>query len=299
VRAEFHSGLCMTNPNHLMLIFYIVTEMVRVLIYHDGHPEYLRMCYVEGEIYDNGEIEKDVLSITVWESKLHELGYRNRGDYWYKLDDEWSVNGLSHIRNDSDIITLIDRILTENRSVLHLYVDHETDVPNIIDPTEQPADVEILSVGDDRDVGDAYVEKGVGNDGDVEDAYVEKGVGEDTYDESDDPDYEVDESDENLSGYETTDAEDEDLYTSVRRGKSKEDTYEKFDWFGVGAFSNAHDKDAISFDSADSEREMESLSSYSDDVKAFQTQERRKKKIRYRDFTEHDLKGKTVLKKRL
>jgi hypothetical protein len=105
------------------------------------------------------------------------------------------------------------------------------------------------------------------------------------------------ESDENLSGYETIDAEDEDLYTSVRRGKSKEDTHEKFDWFGVGAFSNAHYKDAISSDSADSEREMESLSSDSDDVNASQTRGRRKKEIRYRDFTEHDLKGKIVLEK--
>jgi hypothetical protein len=264
--------------------------MVRVLIYHGGHPEYLRMCNVEGEIYDNGEIDEDVLSIAVWESKLHELGYRNRSDYWYKLDDEWSINGLSYIRNDSDIITMIDRILTKNRSVLHLYVDHQTDMPDLIDPTKQPPDVEILRVGDEGDLGDAYVEKGVGED---------ERVGKDSYDESDDPDYEADELDENLTGYETTDAEDEDLYTSVTRGKSKEDTHEKFDWFGVGAFSNAHDKDAISSDSADSEQEMESLSSYSDDVKAFQTQERRKKKIRYRDFTEHDLKGKTVLKKRL
>jgi hypothetical protein len=74
---------------------------------------------------------------------------------------------------------------------LHLYVDHETDVLDIIDPTEQPADVEILRVGDEGDVGDAYVEKGVGDEGDVVDAYVGKGVGEDTYDESDDPDYEV------------------------------------------------------------------------------------------------------------
>lgn len=48
------------------------------------------------------------------------------------------------------------------------------------------------------------LKKGVGED---------EGVGEDSYDESDDPDYEVDESDENLSGYKTTDAEDEDLYT--------------------------------------------------------------------------------------
>jgi hypothetical protein len=263
VRVEFHSGLCMTNPNHLMLIFYIVIEMVRVLIYHGGHSEYLRMCYVGGEIYDNGEIDEDVLSIMVWESKLHELGYRNRGDYWYKLDDEWSVNGLSHIRNDSDIITLIDRILTENRSVLHLYIDHETDVPDIFDPTEQPTDVEILRVGDEGDVGDAYVEKGVGED---------EGVGEDTYDESDNPDYEVDELDENLS---------------------------RVDWFGVGTFFNAHDTDAISSDSTKSEWEMESLSSDSNDVNASQTRGRLKKKIIYRDFIEHDLKGKIVLEKGL
>jgi hypothetical protein len=216
------------------------------------------------------------------------LGYRNRSDYWYKLDDEWSVNDLSHIRNDSNIITMIDQILTENRSALHLYVDHQTDVPDLIDPTKQPADVEILRVGDEGDVGDAYVEKGVGKD---------EEVGEDSYDESDDPDYEADESDENLIGYETTYAEDEDFYTSVTRGKSKEDTHEKFDWFGVGAFSNAHDKDVISSDSADSEREMESLSSESDDVNTSQAQGRRKKKIRYQDFTEHDLKGKIFLEK--
>lgn len=66
----------------------------------------------------------------------------------------------------------------------------------------------------------------------------------------------------------------------------------------MGAFSNAHDKDAISYDFADSERKMESLSSDSDEVNASQTQGRRKKKIKYRDFTEHDLKGKIVLEKR-
>jgi len=187
------------------------------------------MYYVGGEIYDDGEIEENVLSITVWKSKLHELGYRNRGDYSYKLDDEWSVNGLSHIRNDSDIITMIDWMLTENRSVLHLYVDHDTNVPNLIDLTKQPPDVEILRVGDEGDVGDAYVEKGV---------WEDEGVGDDSYDEFDDPDYEVDESNENLSEYETTDAEDEDLYTSITRGKSKENTHKKFDWFRVSAFSN-------------------------------------------------------------
>lgn len=63
MRVEFHSSLCMTNPNHLMLIFYLVIEMVRVLIYHGGHPEYLRMGYAGGEIYDNGEIDEDVLYI--------------------------------------------------------------------------------------------------------------------------------------------------------------------------------------------------------------------------------------------
>jgi hypothetical protein len=55
--------------------------------------------------------------------------------------------------------------------------------------------------------------------------------------------------------------------------------------------------DAISSDSADSEQEMESLSSESDDVNASQTRGRPKKKIRYQDFNEHDLKGKIFLEK--
>lgn len=40
-------------------------------------PEYLRMTYVGGEIYDLGETDEDLLSITHWGKKLHSLGYRN------------------------------------------------------------------------------------------------------------------------------------------------------------------------------------------------------------------------------
>jgi hypothetical protein len=110
--------------------------MVRVLIYCGGYPEYLRMTYVGGEIYDQGEIDEDLLSITHWGKKLHSLGYRNHSGFWCKLDDEWSDNGLHHIRNDSDVIELIGMIQTKNTRVLHLYVDHETDVADLIDPTE-------------------------------------------------------------------------------------------------------------------------------------------------------------------
>jgi hypothetical protein len=235
--------------------------MVRVLIYHGGYPEYLRMCYVGGEIYDQGEIDVDVLSITDWTSKLKELGYKNYSSYWYKLDDEVSDKGLSHICNDSDVITLIGRILTDNRKVLHLYVDHETDEADLIDPTEQPIDASEFCLLDGGGVQDGVVE----------------GVGE-----------------ENLSDYDTTDAEYEDLSTTDVRGKNNETMIE---WFGAGAYSNVHDVDVVSSDSADSERDIESLSSESDNVEA--TRSRRNKKIKYPEFTEHDLKGKIKLKKGL
>jgi hypothetical protein len=52
--------------------------------------------------------------------------------------------------------------------------------------------------------------------------------------------------------------------------------------------------DVISSDSADSERDMDSLSLESDDVNA--SRSGCKKKIRYPEFTEHDLKGKIKLK---
>lgn len=263
--------------------------MVRVLIYCGGYPEYLCMTYVRGEIYDQGEIDEDLISITHWGKKLHSLGYRNHSGFWCKLDEEWSDNGLYHIRNDSDVIELIGMIQTKNTRVLHLYVDHETDVADLIDPTEQPTDIE-RGVGEDGVIEDANVERGVGGKGGVEDANVEEGVGEDS---SDDPDYEVS-GDENLSEYETTDAEDEDLYTNVRRGKNMEDTHNNFDWFGVGATSNAPNVDVISTDSDDSERDMDSLSSESDDANASRSG---RKKIRYPDFTENDLKGKIKLKK--
>jgi hypothetical protein len=63
------------------------------------------------------------------------------------------------------------------------------------------------------------------------------------------------------------------------RGKNKEDFHGKFDWFGVGASFNAHVGDVVSFDSADNEWDMESLSSNMDDVNA--SWPGRKKKIRY------------------
>jgi hypothetical protein len=269
--------------------------MVRVLIYCGGYPEYLRMTYVGGEIYDQGEIDEDLLSITHWGKKLHSLGYRNHSGFWCKLDNEWSDNGLHHIRNDSDVIELIGMIQTKNTRVLHLYVDHKTNVAGLIDPTEQLADVE-RGVGEEGAIEDANVEKGVVNEGSVEDASVEEGVGEKEgvgEDSSDDPDYEAS-GDENLSKYETTDAEDEDLYTNVRRRKNIKDIHNKFDWFGVGATSNARDVDVISSDSADIERDMDSLSSKSDDMNASRSG---RKKIRYPEFTENDLKGKIKLKK--
>lgn len=52
------------------------------------------------------------------------------------------------------------------------------------------------------------------------------------------------------------------------RVKNKETLHGKFEWFGVGASSKAHDGDVVSSNSDDSERDMESLSSESDDGEA-------------------------------
>jgi hypothetical protein len=204
--------------------------------------------------------------------------------YWYKLDDEVSDNGLAHIRNDNDVVNLIGRILTENRRVLHLYVEHHTDQSNLIEPTDQLAEPSELCLA----VGEGLLDAG-----------VEKVVGEDS---SDDADYEASSSGESddrskLSDYETTDAEDEELYTTVLRGKNKDNVHGKFEWFGLGISSNVDDGEVVPSDSADSDGDMESLSSESDEEQGTQTQ--RKKKIKYPEFTEHDLKGKIKLKKGL
>jgi len=86
--------------------------------------------------------------------------------------------------------------------VLHLYVDHKIDVADLIDPTEQLADVK-KGVGEEEVVEDANVEIGAGDEEGVEDVGVDKGVGEEEgvgEDSFDDPDYEAS-GDENLSGY--------------------------------------------------------------------------------------------------
>jgi hypothetical protein len=55
-----------------------------------------------------------------------------------------------------------------------------------------------------------------------------------------------------------------------------------------------HDGDVVSSDSTDSEQDMESFSSEFDSGEA--TRSQLKKKIKYSEFTEHDLKGKIKLR---
>lgn len=111
--------------------------MVRFLIYHGSSPKILCMCYVKWQIFYQGEFDVNYLSITEWAKKLQELGYMNCIGYWYKLDNEVSDHGFAHIHNDNDVVHLIGRIICENRRVLHLYVEHEINLPNLIEPTNR------------------------------------------------------------------------------------------------------------------------------------------------------------------
>lgn len=52
--------------------------------------KFVCMCYVGGQIFDQGEVDVDYLSITKWANKLEEVGYMNYIGYLYKLDDEVS-----------------------------------------------------------------------------------------------------------------------------------------------------------------------------------------------------------------
>lgn len=86
--------------------------------------------------------------------------------YSYKLDDEVSDSGLAHSRNDN-VVNLIGRIICENRRVLFLYMEHETDQPNLIEPTEQStiAGAFELCLVVRGGVSDSGVGKGVGGRG--------------------------------------------------------------------------------------------------------------------------------------
>lgn len=103
-------------------------------------------------------------------------------------------------------VNLIRRIICKNRTVLHLYVEHETDHPDLIEPTKQSTVVEAFELC-------LVVGKG------VSDSSVGKEVGEDSFDS--DTDYEASsrdsENNAELSDYEGTNAEDEDLYTTYER----------------------------------------------------------------------------------
>lgn len=113
---------------------------------------------------------------------------------------------LARICNDNDVVNLIGRIICKNRTVLHLYVEHETDHPDLIEPTKQSTVVEAFELC-------LVVGKG------VSDSSVGKEVGEDSFDS--DTDYEASsrdsENNAELSDYEGTNAEDEDLYTTYER----------------------------------------------------------------------------------
>ncbi len=129
--------------------------------------------------------------------------------------------------------------------------------------------------------------------GGVSDSGVGKGVGEDSFDS--DADYEDSSGYSNdnaeLSDYSETDVEDEDLYTTCVKRKDMDNVHGNFDWFGIGTSSNVNDGHVVSFDSADSEGNMESLSSDFEEGQATQ-----RKKRKYPNFTEHDLKGKVKLR---
>lgn len=66
----------------------------------------------------------------------------------------------------------------------------------------------------------------------------------------------------------------------------KGNVHGNFEWFGLGTSSNVNDGNVVSYNSANSERDMESLSFESEEWQSTQCKKRRK----YPNFTEHDLK---------
>jgi hypothetical protein len=127
--------------------------MVKQLVHCGGSFDDLCTSYVGGDVTDCGEIDLDVLFVVDLASEVKELGYRNKIQFYYKLDEENLKEGMIELTTDRDIIRMIGRIIEENRKVIHMYVDHKVDEPAINEqPTiallmDVPVEVEVLDYG--------------------------------------------------------------------------------------------------------------------------------------------------------
>lgn len=183
------------------------------------------------------------------------------GDLWYSFNNEDWLD-VGRLKNDKDIINLINRSFQGNKRTLNVFVEHARDEAEIIGiaypflsfigsgPIAKAsvvgAIVDESVVGEPKGRQNIEEELGVGDDLGIDDdmgAYEDLGIDEDLSawkDESRDQELGADE----LSGFSGIDVEESNLFSDIGSSLSRgEETSNNVDWFGVFLANLGEDDD--------------------------------------------------------
>jgi hypothetical protein len=146
--------------------------LVDVTIHHGGQVQHNPFQYIGG--YEDFIRSYDVDFFSVWEVEdlVRDLGYLNDLAYWYKMDDGDIEEPGKPLRNDTDVVDLLNVLEVENRRSVHIYVEHRIDEAVMIDevyllpPPGPPPDGPIAdeNVGDGEDIPNLDGDVGNGDD---------------------------------------------------------------------------------------------------------------------------------------
>ncbi|KAB1200855.1 Beta-glucosidase BoGH3B [Morella rubra] len=186
------------------------------------------------------------------------------GNLWYCFDDEEWV-ALRSLKNDKDVVNLINRSFVEKRSILNIYVEHAVDEAVLVEtaepllqltgpvPSQTQSDVPEAPIDDAADggtVGDLE-----GGENIAEDLSVDEDLGVDEdFGVEEDVNVNQELGGDDLSGFSGTDVEESNLFSDVESPvNGRAETSSNVDWFGVFPANVGEDDDGPSSEYEDSD----------------------------------------------
>jgi hypothetical protein len=116
-----------------------MNQFFYLIIYHHGSLSGHRMTYIGGDIFTVPDLDADRFNIwhlnTVLDTYLDYL-YNNYSNLFYKYDEE-SNEQIHGLLSDNDFKTILKGLLNGKKR-LHVFVDHEPNVPN------EPVPIEVV-----------------------------------------------------------------------------------------------------------------------------------------------------------
>ncbi|KAB1213964.1 hypothetical protein CJ030_MR5G017227 [Morella rubra] len=243
-----------------------------IVVHHGRTLEGSPLTYNGGDVYHAGGVETNFLTLVdVWDVMVV-LGYSREHRYWYLLDGESTHKDLRRVSNDSEVIEIINRVEKEKRKVLHIYVEHGVDAPEIVDDIEPPP--ALTQFGEDADLND---DMEVVLEAEIEADVVEMEAGlEDGLEAGGTKEQNVGAEVDCLSDLQETDEEDEDIFADANTNIG--DSIGGENWFGTQDTEEVDGGNDIGSDATDSDV-LNSMSEREDE------RERRVRR-RYPEFVE-------------